>query len=285
MTPSQRRSTRAFVAAAVAALVLAPAPSGAQVSKLKGPAAQSEGVPAQAVPQELVTSLSSDIVSIQSNFTGTEIVIFGQIADGMQKSHPDAKYDLAITVEGPSQDITTRRKDRFLGIWINRHYETFQNVPSFYAVATTREVSELAPRDVLDDNAIGLYHLNLPVSGHSGVPVNDRDDFRKAFLELRQQEGLYSERPGAIRFLTTTMFRTTVPLPANIPVGAYKVRSFLFENGALLSSQEAQLYVGKVGFEQVTYNLSRNYPLFYGLLAVFLAVATGWLAGVIFRRD
>lgn len=272
------------LAGAVIALSLLASSTMAMAQVKPGQTAQAGGQQ-EIATQDLVTSMSSDIVSIQSNFTGTEIVIFGQISDGLKKSHPDSKYDLAITVEGPSQDITTRRKDRFLGVWINRHYETFQNVPSFYAAATTRNVGDLAHRDVLDDNAIGLFHLNLPISGHSGVPVNDRDDFRKAFLELRQQEGLYSERPGAIQFLTNTMFRTTVPLPANIPVGAYKVRSFLFEDGSLLARQEAQLYVGKVGFEQLTFNLSRNYPFFYGLLAVVLAVLTGWLAGVIFRRD
>ncbi|WP_289032799.1 TIGR02186 family protein [uncultured Roseibium sp.] len=239
----------------------------------------------QARAEDLVTALSSDEVSIQSNFTGTEIVIFGQISRDLNTIARPGIYDLAITVEGPAQDITTRRKGRFLGVWVNREHETFQGVPSFYALASTRSVGELADRDLLDEYAIGLHHLNLAVSGYSGVPLSERDDFRNAFLRLRQQQGLYSERPQSIEFLTETMFRTKVPLPANIPVGQYKVKSYLLQDGGLLSAKESDLTVAKSGFEQVTYNLANNYSLIYGLLAVTLAIFTGWLAGVIFRRD
>ena len=235
--------------------------------------------------EELVTAISSDLVSIQSNFTGTEIVIFGQVGRNLNSEGRNGKYDLAIVVEGPPQEITTRRKARFLGVWVNRYYETFESVPSFYALASTGPVGEMGSRTMLDENGIGLNHLNLAVSGQSNVPLSERDDFRQAFLRLRQEEGLYSERPQSIQFLTETMFRTNVPLPANIPVGTYKIKSFLMQNGSLLSSTEAKLHVAKTGFEQVTYKLAQNMPLFYGILAVVLAIFTGWLASVIFKKD
>lgn len=235
--------------------------------------------------EELVTAISSDLVSIQSNFTGTEIVIFGQVGRNLHSVGRSGKYDLAIVVEGPTQEITTRRKARFLGVWVNRYYETFKSVPSFYALASTVPVGELGSRALLDENGIGLNHLNLAVSGQSNVPLSDRDDFREAFLRLRQDEGLYSERPQSIDFLTETMFRTNVPLPANIPVGTYKIKSFLLQNGSLLSSTEAKLHVAKTGFEQVTYVLAQRHSIFYGMLAVILAIFTGWFASVIFKKD
>lgn len=235
--------------------------------------------------EELVTALSSDVVSIESNFTGTEIVIFGQVARDENSVGRRGSYELAIVVEGPPQDITTRRKGRFLGVWINRYYETFDKVPSFYALASTASVGELASRDLLDEHGLGLNHLNLAITGRSVVPLSERDDFRKAFLRLRQEQGLYSERPGEIEFLTDTMFRTTLSLPANIPVGSYKVKSFLLQDGSLLSQTEDELSVAKFGFEALTHKLSQEYSLFYGIMAVTLAIFTGWLAGVIFRKD
>lgn len=235
--------------------------------------------------EELVTALSSDLVSIQSNFTGTDIVIFGQVSRDVNSISRSGDYDLVIIVEGPPQEITTRRKDRFLGVWVNRYYETFENVPAFYALVSTVKVSELASRELLDQYRIGLNHLNLAIARRSSVPLSERDDFREAFLRLRQQQGLFSERPGEIQFLTSTMFRTNVPLPANIPVGTYKVKSFLLQQGSLLSKTEAELHVAKTGFEQVTFNLAQKMPIAYGLLAVFLAIFTGWLASVIFKRD
>jgi len=235
--------------------------------------------------EELVTAISSDLVSIRSNFTGTDIVIFGQVSRDLNSIGRSGDYDLAIIVEGPAQEVTTRRKGRFLGVWVNRYYETFENVPSFYALASTSKVSELGSRELLDEHRIGLTHLNLAIARRSSVPLSERDDFREAFLRLRQQQGLFSERPGAIEFLTDTMFRTTVALPANIPVGTYKVKSFLLQQGTLLSRTEAKLHVAKTGFEQVTYNLAQKMPVAYGLLAVFLAIFTGWLASVIFKKD
>lgn len=236
-------------------------------------------------PYDLVTALSSDVISIQSNFTGTEIVIFGQASDIERQPNDPSGYDLAIVVEGPPQDITTRRKGRFLGVWVNREAERFQHVPSFYAVASTVDIGQMADRTVLDELGIGLNHINLAVSGVSNVPLADRDDFRRAFVRLREEMGLYSEQETSIEFLTDTMFRTNIPLPANIPVGQYRVKSFLFHNGTLVSHTEETLAVAKIGFEQITFQLAQSYPLLYGILAVSLAIFTGWLAGMIFRRD
>ncbi len=235
--------------------------------------------------EELVTALSSEMVSIQSNFTGTNIVVFGQVNP---KRHPPGEaegYDLAIVIEGPPEDITTRRKGRFLGVWVNRYYERFSQVPSFYAVASTGDIGTMADRTLLEEHEIGLNFINLAVSGSSDVPLSERDDFRAAFLRLRAVDGLYSEQEASIEFLTDTLFRTTIPLPANIPVGKYKVKSFLLQDGELLSQTEGALSVAKTGFEQYTFELAQNYALVYGLLAVILATFTGWLASVIFRKD
>lgn len=234
---------------------------------------------------DLVTALSANTISIQSNFTGTDIVIFGQASSIVRQPNDPSGYELAIVVEGPPQDITTRRKRRFLGVWVNREAERFQNVPSFYAVASTINIGHMAERGILDDLGVGLNHINLAVSGVSNVALSDRDDFRKAFIRLRQQSGLYSEREASIEFLTDTMFRTKIPLPANIPVGEYTVKSFLFHDGKVVSQTDQTLSVAKTGFEQVTFKLAQNLPLVYGVLAVALAIFTGWLAGVIFRKD
>jgi len=235
--------------------------------------------------EDLVTALSAEQVSIQSNFTGTEIVIFGQVGRDLSSISRPGKYDLVILVVGPAETVTTRRKGRFLGVWVNRDSERFQNVPSFYALASTAPVGGMSQREVLDEYGIGLNHLNLAIARGSSVPLSDRDDFRMSFLRLRQEQGLYSERPESIEFLTDTMFRTTVPLPANIPVGAYQIKSFLFQDGVLLSKRQQGLTVAKTGFEQITYSLAHDYSAVYGVIAVILAIFTGWLAGVIFRRD
>lgn len=235
--------------------------------------------------ESLVSALSADVVRIESNYTGTNIVVFGEIArDAGTVGRPDA-YDIAVIVSGPETDVTTRRKGRFLGIWVNRDSEVFADVPSFLAVHTTRPAHELAPRPLLEEHRIGLRYLHLRIARASDVPIGDRSNFRAAFLRLRLASGLYAERHGVIDFLSDSLFRTTVPLPANIPVGDYKVSVYLLQGGALLAEEELPLRVAKTGFEQHTHWFAHQYSAAYGLLAVLLAVFTGWLAGVIFRRD
>jgi uncharacterized protein (TIGR02186 family) len=259
------------LAALVAALIALGLSAGVGVSKARA--------------EQLITALSADEIRIQSNFTGTTIVVFGEIArDAVTVSRPEP-YDLAVVVSGPEQVVRTRRKGRFLGIWVNRDAETFAEVPSFLAVHTTRDPHELAPRTLLERLRIGLRHLNLPISAPSDAPMTDRANFREAFLRLRVADGLYAERSGSIEFLSDDLFRTTVELPSNIPVGEYTVRTYLLRGGALLADTEQKLVIAKTGFEQFTHSLAYRYAAVYGLIAILLALSTGWLAGVIFRKD
>lgn len=86
-------------------------------------------------------------------------------------------------------------------------------------------------------------------------------------------------------FLGRSLFRGSVTLPVDVPIGRYTTQVFLFRDGKLLSQSQSSLQVHKVGFERVVYMLAFNYPFLYGLLAVLMAVTTGLLAWAIFRRD
>ncbi|MXN65928.1 hypothetical protein GR183_13525 [Stappia sp. GBMRC 2046] len=235
--------------------------------------------------ESLIAALSSDKVKIESNFTGTEIVVFGEIARDAATVARAEPYDLAIIVTGPPQRTTVRRKGRFLGLWVNRDAEDYRQVPGFYAAHLTRPSVDMATRPVLEKLQIGLHNVNLPIVGKSNVPFSDRDDFRDAFLRLRIQNALYAERIHSIEFLSQNLFRTTIPLPSNVPVGEYKVTTYLLRGGALLAAQEQNLTIAKTGFEQLTFSLAHRYAPIYGAAAVMLALLTGWLAGVVFRKD
>ena len=43
--------------------------------------------------------------------------------------------------------------------------------------------------------------------------------------------------------------------------------------------------VAKSGFEQVVTAAAREHGVLYGLATAMMALATGWLASVVFRRD
>jgi uncharacterized protein (TIGR02186 family) len=41
----------------------------------------------------------------------------------------------------------------------------------------------------------------------------------------------------------------------------------------------------KVGFEQFVVDAAREHGLLYGLATALMAILTGWIASVVFRRD
>ena len=93
-----------------------------------------------------------------------------------------------------------------------------------------------------------------------------RDDpFRVAFVRLQSQHGLYRKSPTAVTFLTPTVFRAAIPLPADVPTGNYAIDVKLFADGALVARTNSALEVTKAGFEQYVADAARDHGLLYGL--------------------
>ena len=85
-----------------------------------------------AIGEEVVAGLSQSRISISTNFDGSEILIFGAVK--REKAIPDDPLQVVIAVEGPSEPIDVRRKERRFGIWINTDMVEVDRAPSFYAV-------------------------------------------------------------------------------------------------------------------------------------------------------
>lgn len=239
-----------------------------------------------ACAERLTISLSTHRVLINSNFTGVELTLFGAIdADASTVGRP-GNYTIAATITGPKERIVTWRKQRILGIWVNTSSRTFVGVPSYLAVLTNRAVDAITTPDALRRFQVGLKQFLLPQQIEGDIAdVNPDDPFRQAFIRLKAEHGLYREQPNAITFLTPTLFRTAVPLPANVPVGDYSVDVKLFADGALIAREETAFEIVKAGFEQHVATTARDYALLYGFATVLLALFTGWMGAVVFRRD
>jgi uncharacterized protein (TIGR02186 family) len=88
-----------------------------------------------------------------------------------------------------------------------------------------------------------------------------------------------------VTFLTPTLFRTEIPLPAEVPIGRYDVEIKLFSDGALVAQTVTSFEIVKVGFEQFVATRARQNGFVYGLATAFMALMTGWMASIVFRKD
>ena len=55
--------------------------------------------------------------------------------------------------------------------------------------------------------------------------------------------------------------------------------------GVALATSNSAIEIQKVGFEQFVANSAREHGLLYGFTTAGLALLTGWIASVVFRRD
>ena len=232
---------------------------------------------APAMAEELVSGVSQDLIQITSNYTGSDIVVFGAVEG--PSAGPGAR-DVVVVVRGPDGDITVRRRDRVAGVWINDDAANLTGMPSYYFLAATRSLKDIAGTDALTRYEIGLQSLE-PQSVHSH---HDFEPFRQAALRHLAQMGLYTETPGGVEFLSSTLFRAHVPVPAGVARGEYNVEVYLFRNGRVESAQSTPLFIDQTGLERRLFNFAHNQPLGYGLAAVLMAVIMGWISSLLFRR-
>ncbi|MGD9866360.1 MAG: TIGR02186 family protein [Hyphomicrobiales bacterium] len=238
-------------------------------------------------PGEGVSSdLSSREIAIESNFSGARIVIFGNIDQPREDFFDLGQYNVAVVIRGPELPVITRKKDRVFGVWVNTDARAFAKAPGFYALLASQEVSLIARPAVLSAYGIGFDNLTLipEAVGKAGSP-EDSVNFKKALIRLKKSEGLYIYDPEAVTFVGRSLFRATVDLPANVPVGEYATDVYLIRGGEVLSHSRSTLNIHKAGFERLIYTSAFKYPQFYGIAAVLVAVFAGLAASAIFRKD
>lgn len=244
-------------------------------------------VPAEAAPRETVQAdVSSRSVSVTSSFTGTQIVVFGAVDHSRQPSAESGLYDIVIVLEGTPTRLVARRKSNVAGIWINTHSITFESVPSYYAILSTRPLDEVTNPLVLRENDIGFEHVRMtPVQGwETGVTTAELQEFAEAVVRLKQKEGLYVQEDYGVVFIGRSLFRASVDLPANVPVGPLDVRVYLFRDGQILSTYTARVRLEREGLELLLHNFAFNQPLLYGIFTVAIAVSAGLIASAVFKR-
>ncbi|MEL6958126.1 MAG: TIGR02186 family protein [Pseudomonadota bacterium] len=230
--------------------------------------------------EEIVLGLDRDEVAITTDFNGSDVTIYGAVK--RDRPTPDAgPLAVIITLAGPSEPVTVRRKERMFGIWVNTDAVDVDAAPSFYAVATSAPLSEslLAVEDL-------RYGISIPrVIRSVGAPdtITDAPSFSDALIRIRAGTGLYQVLENGIDLEQETLFRGQITLPAALTEGDYVARIYLTRDGRVIDQYETSIAVFKAGLERWLFDLSRNQPLIYGLMSLAIAISAGWLASAAFR--
>jgi uncharacterized protein (TIGR02186 family) len=238
------------------------------------PAAQAE---------RLVSAVSRTVVAITSSFAGETLTLFGNIEPevGAEQRFVEGPFHVIIVVTGPLQDRVARRKSNVAGIWINTEQAVFESFPSFYHVLASGRLTDITDPITLAENSIPLA-AQARFSPQAGWW--DSLAFGSQLVRLMEEEGRFGLNERGVAFRSETLYSAQVTLPADVPPGLFLARTYLFKDGALISQRADGFSVRKTGFERFLGEAAIRQPLLYGLAAVILALFTGWLGGVVFRR-
>lgn len=289
---SNPSGTAAQSLASFAAVLLSFVLAGQAVAQSRTGSGTINVPPPTATPTRQREKVHADVstrrVRVTSSFTGTEIIVFGAIEHGRpEHAASEDLYDVVIVLEGTPQKLVARRKSNVFGLWINTQALTFETVPSYYAISSTRPLDEIANPLVLRNYTIGFDHVPMkPISGwESGITTSDLRNFKQAVIRLKQNSGLYVLNDYGVQFVGgASLFRTTIDLPANVPVGTLSARVFLFRGGQMLSQFQSQVLMQREGVERILHDFAFGYPLLYGIAAVFIAAGAGFAASSYFNR-
>ncbi len=251
--------------------VRAPGPAAALFGLVVGCLLVPAGAPRA---NTLVADLSRHLIAISTGFAGADVLLFGAT---------EGKGDVVVIARGPDRPVVVHRKSRVLGVWVNTANVTFDRAPSFYAIASSRPLADIAPKTVLARHQMGLDNLRLDLSWLKASP-NVALEWRAGLIRNHEAQGLYRAEVGRVTFLGNRLFRAGIHLPANVHTGTYQVEVFHLQDGRVVSAQTTPLQVSKVGAEAAIYDFAYQNSALYGLFAILVALMAGWAAHMAFRK-
>ncbi|MHA6287383.1 TIGR02186 family protein [Maricaulis sp. CAU 1757] len=231
-------------------------------------------------PPSIVAALTHETVEIREDFDGMELVLYGA-TQGLT-----IRDEIVVVLRGPGRDLRVMQKHRNFGVWMNTAPLEFHNVPSYYAIATSLPLEDIASEDELLTSGIGLQAtlLNHAKAVADRRPDADLDAYVEAMARTGRAQGLFAEAHRGVEVLDGGLFRATIALPPLTPVGNYVAEVYLFRDGRPVASRSASLRVEKAGLERFVYEFAHGLPALYGLACVLLAMLAGYLASVAFSR-
>lgn len=238
-------------------------------------------MPVQAA--RLVSQLSNDSVDITSSFDGERMNFFGTIMPeaGSAEKYVTGPFHVIVVVLGPTQTRVARQKTHNFGIWLNTDQVEFDNFPSYFQVMSSGRLSDITDITTLTTNYIlPEAHTLVP----SGAGWWKTAVFGRELVRLMTEDGLFGIQENGVNFLAENFYSARLTLPSSAPPGPYIALTYVFKNGEIIARKSEGFAVRKIGFERFLALAATQQPLAYGLICVVLALFTGWLGGVIFKR-
>lgn len=225
-------------------------------------------------PNSLVADLSKHLIAIHTDFVGTDIVLFGSADEG---GH------IIVTVKGPNKHFIVQRKEKTMGIWVNRTGIKYHNMPSFFRVASSAPLE-----DILSPSMIARYEFtpqNLNIDSSKDFLSDKYHFYKDALIQKLVKKKFYDDKVEKITFLGPHLFRTILHFPSNVPPGMYSIQVHLVRDNQVVAAQSTPLNINKVGISADLSAFARESSFLYGIAAIICAFILGAIGGFVLKRN
>ncbi|HQS98103.1 MAG TPA: TIGR02186 family protein, partial [Novosphingobium sp.] len=138
---------------------------------------------------------------------------------------------------------------------------------------------------IVDDKTAAIYELGLKWLQLSPIGVIDPKEqkrFSAGLVDLMRGQGLYREEEGSVKISGQVLYQARISLPSSVQTGTYTAETFAIRDGKVVTSAITRVEVSKQGFERFVAVAADRNGWLYGLFAVLVSVAMGWVAGRLF---
>ena len=228
-----------------------------------------------AILAEAYFDISEDNIKIETNFTGKEVIIFGILNDGQET---------IMTIKGPQKNAVIQKKERILGFWFNTKQITYNQIPSIFFIASSKNIEDILPASTIIKEELSFnYLLENKTSQRNFISDVSLDNWKDNFVRINKNKNLFKKYN--VEKIDNKLFQTRIFFPAKSIPGEYKVNVYQIKNNLILNNKEKIITLKKSGVGSQIYNFAHNNAAAYGLFAIIFAIMSGFLAATLFRRS
>lgn len=198
---------------------------------------------------------------------------------------------IVIKVVGPDRDFRLNKAGKVFGfLWAPVSHGSVHSLPGVYALlSSTKVAAALSPEE---RQAASLFPDFLELRRLGKISFQEKrgrdeeealaQDFLRGLIRLLQEKGLYRQDEGAVR-IAGGEFQSRLLLPAEAPLGEYRVSAYTLKEGKARLMGGGSFTVGTEGAAAWLTRQAHDNPIFYGIIAVLIALGAGAFVGLIFQ--
>ncbi len=232
--------------------------------------------------QNVLTAASKNLIEIGLSYRGDQIHFFG--------INPVPGSDVVIRLTAAKEEaVKLSVKGKVGPFWMTVKQYEVTGSPFIYKIHASKPLDQIMSPEVAKKYELGYpavrSQMKMNLIRGDAAP-EDEGIVWQGLVKIKENANLYNilEDPKRLEISEGKLFKHYFRFPPAATEGSYLVESFCFQKGELVGYGKDVIEIKKVGIESWLTKTSQNSPVFFGIMAVVIAVGAGLLVGVLFGK-